>query len=114
MLLLLGMIAAAMTLSSFCDVKNSEYVENTISGNWRYVGQYKGCCECNKAYPCITIYVWEMDGLCGSYYWTSDNNGWRYNPDEAVGKPLVSSGKLMSRDGKWYAAYNGDNYYIDF
>ena len=114
--LLIGMIAGAMVLSSFSEPK--EEINKDCMGicvkddGWRRVGEYEGKTEDGKS---TTFIIWEKEGMCNAYYWVAyhyNAEPHRENPDKA---PAAATGALrQNRDGYWYAAYQGKNYFIDF
>lgn len=106
--LLIGMIASAMVFSSFTTSKESEEILTTqisVQDGWTKVGRYKGYKEGDSRPKLFTI--WEKKSMCGSYYWTVDNNE-DADPDKAY-----KSGQLRQNSEKqWYAAFGGDIYII--
>lgn len=111
--LLIGMIAGAMVLSSFSEPKendNNACMEITMADGWTRVGQYQGVSKDNKTHEFV---IWEKEGMCNSYYWVDRHNQGYKNPDEVTS----DTGKGVLRknsEGKWYAAYIGVQYFIDF
>lgn len=114
--LLIGMIAGAMVLSSFSEPKEMDYktcTEITMTDGWTYVGEYVGTTRDGVTHR---FKIWEKEGMCNSFYWVAYSKSyviqnWSLNPDETN----FPSGVLRrNSEGKWYCAYNGDNYYIDF
>ena len=112
--LIIGMIAGAMVLSSFSEPKendNNACMEITMADGWTRVGQYQGV---SKDYKSETFIIWEKEGMCNSYYWTSGcykgaDPDWHWDND-----PSNVGALRKNRDGEWYAAYDGKNYFIDF
>lgn len=112
--LIIGMVASAMVLSSFSEpkeMKNDSCTEITMADGWTKVGDYRG--KTRDERKSAQFRIWEKEGMCNQYYWVlydGSENGYE-NPDETQS----SSGVLrQNRDGEWYAAYYGENYYIDF
>ncbi|MBQ6084382.1 MAG: hypothetical protein IJK92_08555 [Bacteroidales bacterium] len=109
--LIIGMIAGAMVLSSFSEPKeelNEDCIEITMADDWTYVGDYVGRTSDDKTQR---FRIWEKEGMCNSYYWVSKCDNSRLNPDITS----CTKGVLrQNRDGYWYAAFCGDNYFIDF
>jgi len=113
--LIIGMIAGAMVLSSFSEPKeelNEDCIEITMADDWTYVGEYVGRTSDDETHR---FKIWEKEGMCNSYYWVAKSeyydNGWINNPDET----RCQTGVLRrNNEGRWYCAYRGDNYFIDF
>lgn len=116
--LLIGMIAGAMVLSSFSEPKeegNKDCMGICVKDDgWRRVGSYEGKTEDgnNK----LLFVIWEKEGMCNSYYWTTGSSYSSENPDWHIEHKMGgATGALrQNRDGYWYAAYQGKNYFIDF
>lgn len=108
--LLIVMVASAMVLSSFSepkeDVKN-ESVQITMNDGWTEVGEYTGSARDGGT---VRFVIWEKEGMCNQYYWVLAGV-YVKNPDETE---YIHGVLRQNRDGEWYAAYNGKNYYIDF
>lgn len=116
MAILTGMVASSMVFSSFAapkDERNNTYVKITVKDGWRMVGIYEGKSADNWTQQFV---IWEKEGMCNAYYWVekwgSDLKNQK-NPDES--ESFVNKGILrQNSEKKWYAAYNGRNYFIDF
>lgn len=113
MAVLTGMVAGGMVLSSFMAPKTNdeiEYSQISVNDGWRMVGVYTG--KADGIRDSEQFVVWEKDGMCNAYYWVlKDSTGHDKNPDETNS----STGALRKdREGRWYCAYYGNNYYIDF
>ena len=117
MAVLTGMVAGGMVLSSFVTPKTSNKTmcsEICMSDGWRKVGTFTGKTEPEPGYKSRTegFVIWEKDGMCNAYYWVARD--WNYadkNPDETT----QQTGALRKNSaGRWYAAYYGNIYYIDF
>ena len=112
--LIIGMIAGAMVLSSFSEANNKEdnKTEITMNDAWKRVGTYTGESRDNEEREFV---IWEKDGMCNSYYWTTGLYG-SYDPDWhwANNSDSQTGALRKNRNGEWYAAYAGKNYYIDF
>ena len=117
MAVLTGMVAGAMVFSSFTAPKNNdETVCSQISMNdgWRRVGKYTGKSDDGQY---LKFTIWEKEGSCNAYYWVVDCQGvngvllGESNPDET----RCDTGAVRKNsEGRWYCAYGGRNYFIDF
>lgn len=113
MAVLTGLVAGGMMFSSFVTPKtNDETVCSQINANegWTIVGTYTG--NTDDGYKTKQFAIWEKEGICNAYHWTTDCNGYGYkNPDETT----CSTGAVRKNsEGRWYCAFAGDNYFIDF
>ena len=116
MVMLTSMVAGTMVFSSFTASKtNDETVCSQISMNdgWRNVGEYYGY-DRNGHRSTYTFIIWEKEGVCGSFYWTY--TGYSGDPDKLKerGHSECTGQLRQNSEKKWYAAYNGTNYFIDF
>ena len=110
--LIIGMIAGAMVLSSFSEPKQdgkNESTEITMSDGWTRIGQYTGVTNDNKTQ---TFIIWEKEGMCNAYYWTLSS--WGSTTPDNVTTPSCHGVLRQNSEKKWYAAYDGKNYFIDF
>jgi len=107
---LTGMVAGAMVFSSFAaPTTNDEIVCSQISANdeWTYIGSYHGY-DRNGKESVYQFKIWEKKNACNAYYWVY---GCSSNPDETD----CDNGVLrQNSEKKWYAAHDGNNYFIDF
>lgn len=114
--LLIGMVAGAMVLSSFVAPKANDKTECsqiTMNDGWRRVGVYYGYDRDGKQ-SAFTFMIWQKEGMCGAYYWTYSLDA-KYDPDSAWKVNERFTGELRKNsEGKWYAALDGKNYFIDF
>ena len=108
--LIIGMVTSAMVLSSFSEpneMKNDSCTEITMADGWTKVGVYTGSARDGGT---LIVVIWEKEGMCNQYYWVVAQAPVK-NPDETK----YDHGVLrQNRDGEWYAACYGKNYYIDF
>ena len=115
--LLIGMMASVMVFSSFVTPKeNAEVLSSQVSAqdDWKEVGRYYGY-DANGKRSMQQFIVWEKQGMCGAYYWTYMCQGWVYNPDQINGDRSKASGQLrQNSEKKWYASYDGTQYFINF
>ena len=114
MAVLASMMAGAMVLSSFTAPKQDvkEHSSITMYDEWTKVGSYYGYNRDGEKSRCPFV-VWEKAGMCNSYYWTYD--GYLYGPYDPDHAPNGDTGVLRKNsEDKWYAAREGDNWFIDF
>lgn len=116
--LFIGMIAGAMVFSSFDTPKqkvSKEFSSITKGDGWNMVGSYFGYDrEGNKSsFPFV---IWEKAGMCNAYYWTYDHyTCGPIDPDRVKSIKIEDTGALRKNsEGKWYAAHQGTNWFIDF
>lgn len=109
--MLTGMVAGAMVLSSFSEPKEMKIgtcKEITMADDWTLVGKYYGK-DANGMQSGYMFNIWQKEGMCNQYYWVYGND--TNTPD----KTTAAHGVLrQNKEGKWYVAYNGTNYFIDF
>lgn len=115
MAVLTSMVAGGMVFSSFTAPRtNDETVCSQINANdgWTRVGDYYGYDrDGNRSSSKFTI--WERKDACNSYYWVYDCS--YHNPDQELSHASGDTGVLrQNSERKWYAAYKGTNYFIDF
>ena len=113
--LLIVMVAGAMVLSSFSEPKENlknESVQITTNDDWNRIGEYYGYDRDGKR-SWYSFVIWQKEGTCGAYYWTY---AWDVDPDYMkLNGDKNRTGELRKNsEGKWYAALDGTNYFIDF
>ena len=112
MAVLASMVASAMVLSSFTTPKTNDKTvcsQINVHEGWTRVGVYYGYDrDGNRSDYRFTI--WERENACNSYYWVYNDSR---NPDE-YDTPCYKGVLRQNSEKKWYAAYNGTNYFIDF
>ena len=102
-----------MVLSSFSEPKQEENIDCTeisTTDGWTSVGAFTGVSKDNKTNNFV---IWEKEGMCNSYYWVDKFNCGYKNPDQ-VASDTFKGVLRKNSEGKWYAAYAGVQYFIDF
>lgn len=112
MAVLTSMVAGAMVFSSFVAPKtNDETVCSQISVNdeWTRIGFYYGY-DSNGRQSNWKFSIWVKQGEPNTYYWVYADDK---KPDQLIDEG--QKGVLrQNSEKKWYAAYKGIIYFIDF